>query len=261
MRLKWRRTNTTIFDVLLLTCVFEKISKVWFIEFGIKPLYCVSISGYTWQCSLKHTGIDLQTLQDKDLILILKNIIRGGMSSVMGDRYVKSDDNNRILYQEATNIYGHFMIQLLPYDESEMWHGHPDLYMNELEEILNTPEDSDIGCSIEVDLRYPYNIKEKTKNFPFRPEIKIVPEDKYNDYMKTIKRKSYTKAKKLKCDWTDKKNYLIFHGMINFYVRHGMVVDKIHEIISFKQSKWLEKYIYFITQKRNKTKKKFEKGF
>ena len=40
-----------------------------------------------------------------------------------------------------------------------------------------------------------------------------------------------------------------------------MVVDKIHEIISFKQSKWLEKYINFNTQKRNKAKNKFEKDF
>ena len=49
--------------------------------------------------------------------------------------------------------------------------------------------------------------------------------------------------------------------MLKFYVRHGMVVEKIHEIISFKQSKWLEKYISFITQKRSKAKKEFEKDF
>ena len=30
---------------------------------------------------------------------------------------------------------------MLPYDEFEMWHGHPDLYMDNLEEILNTQDD------------------------------------------------------------------------------------------------------------------------
>ena len=49
--------------------------------------------------------------------------------------------------------------------------------------------------------------------------------------------------------------------MLKFYVRHGMVVDKIHEIISSKQSKWLEKYINFNTLKRNKAKNDFEKDF
>ena len=40
-----------------------------------------------------------------------------------------------------------------------------------------------------------------------------------------------------------------------------MIVDKVHEIISFKQNKWLEKYINFNTQKRNQAVNDFEKGF
>ena len=228
-------------DVLLLACVFEKFIKVSVNEFEINPLYCVSLPGYTWECGLKYTGINLQTLQDKDLILTLENNIRGGISSVMGDRYVKSDENKKILYMDATNLYEHSMCQHLPYDEIEMWHGDPDLCMNKLQEILNTPDDSDIGYFVEADLRYPDNIKEKTKNFPFCPENKIIDKEKYNDYMNKIKPKNYTKSKKLICDWTDEKNYLVHYRMLRFYVRHGMVLDKIHEIISFKQSNWLEK--------------------
>ena len=49
--------------------------------------------------------------------------------------------------------------------------------------------------------------------------------------------------------------------MLKIYVRHRMVVYIIHEIISFKQSESLEKYISFITQKRNKARNKFGKGF
>ena len=63
------------------------------------------------------------------------------------------------------------------------------------------------------------------------------------------------------CDWTDKKNYLIQYKMLKFYITQGMIVDKIHEIISFKQTKWPEKYINFNTQKRNKAKNHFEKDF
>ena len=79
--------------------------------------------------------------------------------------------------------------------------------------------------------------------------------------MKKIKPKSYTKSKKLICDRTDKEKYLIHYRMLKFYVRHGMVVEKVHEIISFKQSKWLESYISFNTQKRNQAKNDFEKDF
>ena len=79
--------------------------------------------------------------------------------------------------------------------------------------------------------------------------------------MNKIKPKNYTKSKKLICDWTDKKKYLIHYRVLKFCVRHGMIVEKIHEIISFKQSKWLERNISFNTQKRNKAKNDFEKDF
>ena len=153
----------------------------------------------------------------------------------MGDRYVKSDEIKKVIYMDATNLCGHSMSQPLPYDEIDMWHGHPDFYMNKLEEILNTPDDSDIGYFVEVDLGCPDNMKEKTKDFPICPENEVIQKDKYNDYLKKMKPKNYTKAKKLICDWTDKKNYLVDYRILKFYVRHGMVVDKIHEIISFKE--------------------------
>ena len=79
--------------------------------------------------------------------------------------------------------------------------------------------------------------------------------------MNKIKPTNYTKSKKLICAWTDKKKYLIHYRMLKFYVRHGMVVEKIHEIKSFKQSRWLEKYNSFNTQKRNKAINDFEKDF
>ena len=67
------------------------------------------------------------------------------------------------------------MIQSLPYDEIEMWHDNPGLYMNKLEENTNTPDDNDIGYFIEVDLKYQDNKKEKTKSSPFCPESKVIP--------------------------------------------------------------------------------------
>ena len=62
----------------------------------------------------------------------------------MGDRYVISDEKKNVLYMDANTLYGQSMNQTLRYDETEMWHGHPDLYMNKLDEILNFPDDSDV---------------------------------------------------------------------------------------------------------------------
>ena len=215
----------------------------------------MSLTGYTWQCGMNYTGINFQTLQNKNMILLLENNFRSGISSVMGDRYKRSYENKKILYKAANSLYGWAMSEYLPYDEIKF-----DRSVN-LEDILNTPDDSDIGYFIEVDLKSPDNIKEKTKNFPFAPESRIIHIDKYNDYMKKIKPKNFTEAKKLKSDWSDKKKYLVQYRMLKFCVRHGMEVEKVHTGISFKQGKWLEKYISFNTQKRNMAKNELEKDF
>ena len=160
-------------DVNLLTDVFEKIVKVSTKEYSINPLYCVSLPGYAYESALIYTDNKLQTLQDKDLILFLENSIRGGTSSVMGVRYVISDDNKKIIYEDATSLYGQSVSQMLTFDEIKMWHGHPDFYIQKLAEILKTPDDDGIGYFVEVDLNYPDDIKKIQKIFHLLLRIKL----------------------------------------------------------------------------------------
>ena len=84
----------------------------------------------------------------------------------MSVRYIKSDENMKILYADANNLHGHSMSEPLPYDEIKFDKN------DKLEDILKTLDDDDIGYFIEVDLKYPDKIKEKTKNFPFAPKNK-----------------------------------------------------------------------------------------
>ena len=79
--------------------------------------------------------------------------------------------------------------------------------------------------------------------------------------MKEIKPETYTQNKKLICDWSDEKNYLIHHRVLKYFVRHGMIVQKVCERISYEQSKWLEIFIRFNTQKRKRAKSIIEKDF
>ena len=92
--------------------------------------------------------------------MLLEKNIRGGISSVIGDRYIQSEESyKKILYIDATNLYCHSMSEPLPYDEINF---DRDI---KLEDILKTPDDSDTGYFIEVDLKYPDNIIGKTKTF------------------------------------------------------------------------------------------------
>ena len=70
-----------------------------------------------WQCGLKFIGKNFQTVQGRDLILLLENVLRGGISSLMGDQYVKSDEKEKTMYIDAKNKFKRSMSPLLPYDE------------------------------------------------------------------------------------------------------------------------------------------------
>ena len=53
-----------------------------------------------------------------------------------------------------------------------------------------------------------------------------------------------------------RKNYvieliLVHYRMLKFFVRHGMAVDKNHEIISFKHNKSLEKIKFLYTKEKS----------
>ena len=58
--------------------------------------------------------------------------------------------------------------------------------------------------------------KEKQKIFPSCPDNKIRPQDKFTNHMKDKNQKLIQKQKKLLSDWTDKKKYLIYYGILNF---------------------------------------------
>ena len=106
--------------VILRLCVFEEFIEVSFTEFDNNLPNCVPPPDCTRQVGLKHTDIILQTHQDKYMFLLLENIIRGGISSVLGDRYVKTDDNKSLMYIAAINLYGHSLSQILPNGEIKL---------------------------------------------------------------------------------------------------------------------------------------------
>ena len=88
-----------------------------------------------------------------------------------------------------------------------MWCGHLFCYTDKLQDMLITPDYSDIGYFLEIDLLYPKNIKKKAKNFPFCLESKISPQSEVSDYLKEVKSNIYSTHENLIRDWTDEKIY------------------------------------------------------
>ena len=81
------------------------INKVVF-----NPFNTVVFSGFQTHRELKNTKMKLQTLQNNGTFLLLQNNISGGISSVMGGGYVENDENKKIFYRNAKNLYRRSMM-------------------------------------------------------------------------------------------------------------------------------------------------------
>ena len=194
-------------DVLQLTDVFENFVETSTLINGINPLYSYSLPGYTWKAGLKLTKIKLDFIKDKQLLLLLENNIRGGISSVMGPRYTESNENTKLLYIDANNLYGWAMSKYLPTgDFKKMRSCHEAMQYDSalMNEILNTPDDNEIGYFIECDLEYPAEIKEKTENFPLCPYQTKADPNLFSEYMNSVKKPNYKPTEKFMCDLTNK---------------------------------------------------------
>ena len=59
----------------------------------------------------------------------------------------------------------------------------------------------------------------------------------------------------------DKKRYVIHFRALDQALKHGLVLERIHKAIEFKQSSWMKEYIDFNTKLRTVATNDFEKGF
>ena len=88
---------------------------------------------------------------------------------------------------DANNLYG----GVIPARDFELIHVKEDGEVStssetSLEEILATPEDSDIGFILEVDLEYPQKLHESHRNYLLAPTKEVVPEKWLSDYQRDV---------------------------------------------------------------------------
>lgn len=104
---------------------------------------------------------------------------------------------------------------------------------------LNTLTSSK-GYIIEVDLHYPTHLKDLHCELPMAP-------NHFNG--------------KLSPNLFSKYNYKTSLDNLKFYVENGLIINKIHAILEFDQSCWLEPYINLNSELRKKTKDESARNF
>ena len=238
-------------DVLLLADVFENFREVCLDNYKLDPAWYLTAPGLSWDAMLRVTGIKLELLTDSDMLMMVENGTRGGVSMISNryseanNKYMDSYDDAKpskyIQYLDANNLYGWAMSEKMPYKDFK-W---VDIKNTSVEEVLSRVLlDEDLGYILEVDLEYPSELHNLHNDYPLAPETMVL-----------------NKVNKLTPNLRNKTKYILHHRNLGLYLSLGLKLTKIHRIIEFKQSGWLAPYIALNTDLRTNAKNNFEKDF
>ena len=266
-------------DIFILGHCFNLFVKLNKNTYKLKPLHYISLPGYSFDCFLKLSNVELDTIQDEQILKDFISAMRGGICGVMGDRYIRSQsqrsirepawlatdevrsqihevvspmaehDQRSIWYIDANNLYGYALMRKLPYKDFE--------YSNAtLDKVLNTSDDSDYGYWLICDLEYTNECKERTSNFQLLPHRREVEN---NELGYKQRHSTSSKSEKLILDQNNKYEHPIHYRMLKFVVKMGIKVTKVHRIIKFKQDYIIRDYIELNTKMRAEAKTEPEK--
>ena len=240
-------------DVVLLANVFKSSRRVCVENYGLDPLHFYTAPGLAWKACLKKTGVSLKLLLDPDMLLMFERRIREGITQsihrwddannpYMGSEYDKSKPTKYLQYLDANNLYGWAMSQPLPTGEFRWVEFRKDWNPKTIVEELVAKKD--YGYLLEVDIRYPKALHNYHNDLPF-----MCAKMKINGVEKLVPNLYY------------KRKYVIHVKALAQALEHGLVLERIHRCIEFKQSAWIQEYIDFNTRLRTAAKNDFEKDF
>ena len=259
-------------DVLLQTDIFESFRETGLRDYGLDPCHYWTLPGYAWDAMLKYTGIRLELFTDIDMHLFCEQGIRGGISMIshkhatannkyMGEKWQKHEASKYIIYWDANNLYGGAMVDLLPTGGFQ-WSSNYDI--DSLIQCYGANAPRDKGCFVEVDLEYPDELHDLHNEYPLAVERKLVTNDMLSKTSKCLKEKlniTDDKEEKLVPNLENKTKYIADIRNIEYYIKKGLKVTKVHRVLTFDQSRWLKPFIDFNTKKRTESKNDFDSDF
>ena len=195
--------------------------------------------------------------------------MRGGIS-MASKRYAKANNSqvegydptqptNYITYLDANNLYGWAMSRHLPKSGF-----HWKRVMPTEEQIMKMRPNSKKGWILEVDLEYPAHLHDAHNDYPLAPEKKKIKPEQMSEYQRRLMADldlTMPDTDKLVLTLEDKEKYVTHYSNLQFYLRQGMRLKKVHRVIEFDQEPWMEPYIRMNTEFRKQAKSDFETDF
>lgn len=113
-------------------------------------------------------------------------------------------------------------------------------YLDEVEEMMSY--DQIKPGHYRVDLEYPKKL-----------------DDAHNAFPLAVESLTMGGVKKLVPNLYDKHRYVIHHEVLKFYLKHGMVLKKVHEAVLYTEKPYMRPFIEICTKARKVAKNDFEK--
>ena len=139
----------------------------------------------------------------------------------MGDKFNPKEESSFIQYLGVNNLYGWAMSQLLPAGEF-YWVDPSQFTPDDIDTYANCENE---GYLLEDDVKHPKELPNLHSDLPFMCEKMNINE-----------------VEKLVPDLNDKKNYVVHIKALNQALKHGLILEKVHRVIEFKQGAWLKPY-------------------
>ena len=249
-----------LLDTLVLGEAFFCYMKTIYNFCGLYAGHFLGTPSLSFAAFFKMTKASLEYINDRSLYHKIETNLRGGLSYT-ATKYGKADKETKIFYVDLNAMYSTAMCASLPYSDFE--------YMSE-KEIEETDwlgvaalDDGGYGYFLECDLEFPPSIHLEQSAMPMAAEKVTITYDMLSPYSKTLLKQfrgvgETFKERKLTSTFFPRKNYLTHLANLQFYLKHGIELVKIHSVIRFKQRKFGKQYIDLCTEARARSKFKFE---
>ncbi|XP_060854935.1 uncharacterized protein LOC132932569 [Metopolophium dirhodum] len=232
-------------NVLLLADIFENVRDVCMKTYNLDPAYYYTTPGFKFDGMLKFTAIKLELLSDYEMLLMFEDGIRGGLTQTCGMQN-QTMKKHQITTRQIQNHGLHQSLRLGNVSVYALRRFQDKWVKPSLDGLYDLTEDSPIGRVYEVHFVYPKKLHDKHNDLQILPQNSIPPS---------------SKVRKLMATFELKKNYVVHYRNLQQAINNGLVVEKVHRVIQFKQSPWLAQYIELNTNMREKAENEFERDF
>lgn len=257
-------------DCTLLADVYESYRDLAIEQLELDPVYHFSAPHYSWQAMLRKTGVELDLITNVDqLNMVTGSSLRGGICSAVL-RYSKANMpgmtqynpdmvHRQIVYLDAVSLYGWAMSQSLPKGNFR-WLSSRDIAQFDVRQIdAHAP----VGYFLEIDIDYPEELHTKHSDLPLLPEqVKVAPAQ-WSGYMHRLAAHEdnfpNSPSVKLIPHLGSRRHYVLHYEVLKQCLRLGLILRKIHRVLAFDQSRWLEPYIIFNAEQRRQANSQFAK--